>query len=75
MEEHISSLITEYNDFITLFFGLILVIGSIRNWNWLCDPTGKPHAPLLSRGSLRFIFFSCGVILIICGLYFLLQRF
>ena len=71
----IEKLISEYSDFIFALFGVLLVVGSIRNWDWLCDPTGKPHAPLMTRGLLRFIFFCLGIILIICELYFVINRF
>lgn len=75
MDEFITQLFKDYNDLIWLLFGCISVIGSAKNWNWLCDPTGKPHAPLLTRGLLRFIFFCLGLLLIGCSLYFLSKRF
>ena len=75
MDEIVTQLFTDYNDLIWLLFGFILVIGSRQNWDWLCDPTGKPHAPLMTRGLLRFIFFSLGLLLIGCSFDFLAKRF
>ncbi len=43
MDEIVTQLFTDYNDLIWLLFGFILVIGSRQNWDWLCDPTGKPQ--------------------------------
>ena len=42
----VEKLFVEWNDVICLLFGSLCIIGAIRDWNWLCDPTGKPHAPL-----------------------------
>ena len=49
-------------------------IGAIRDWNWLCDPTGKPHAPLLTRGLLRAVFLMLGTILVVCSVWLLVKR-
>ncbi|MCK0533942.1 MULTISPECIES: hypothetical protein [unclassified Anaerobiospirillum] len=72
MDDLITRLFSEYRDYIWLLFGLILVVGSVRNWNWLCDPVGKPDYLLLTRGMLRFIFFCLGILLIGCSLYFVI---
>lgn len=40
----VEKLFVEWNDVICLLFGSLCIIGAIRDWNWLCDPTGKPHA-------------------------------
>ena len=37
-------------DIVAAAFGLLLIVGSVRNWNWLCDPTGAPYAYLFGRG-------------------------
>lgn len=71
----IEQLMREHSDLLWILFGAILLAGSIKNWNWLCDPVGKPHFPLVARGILRFIFFWCGLILIFCGSYFAVGRF
>ena len=39
MDKYITQLFTDYNDVIWLLFGFILVFGSVKNWDWLCDPT------------------------------------
>ena len=59
---------------ICLLFGSLCIIGAIRDWNWLCDPTGKPHAPLLTRGLLRAVFLMLGTILVVCSVWLLVKR-
>ena len=74
-ESAISVLIKQYSDYIWIAFGVLLIVGAIQNWDWLCDPVGKPDFALKSRTILRIIFFGCGVILVGCGFYFVVQRF
>lgn len=38
-----------------------------------CDPTGKPHAPLLTRGLLRAVFLMLGTILVVCSVWLLIK--
>lgn len=66
-EAKLSAFIAEYDDYITILIGLVLIAGSVKNWDWLCDPTGKPDAHLLSRSMYRLIFGALGLILIFCG--------
>lgn len=68
MDKALTDFITEYCDYITLFTGIVLVVGAVKNWNWLCNPVGKPDAQLLSRGMYRLIFGALGLILIVCSL-------
>lgn len=67
MDKALTDFITEYRDYITLFTGIVLAVGAVKNWNWLCNPVGKPYAQLLSRGMYRLIFGALGLILIFCG--------
>ncbi len=67
MDKALTDFITEYRDYITLFTGIVLVVGAVKNWNWLCNPVGKPDAQLLRRGMYRLIFGALGLILIFCG--------
>lgn len=67
MDKALTDFITEYRDYITLFTGIVLVVGAVKNWNCLCNPVGKPDAQLLSRGMYRLIFGALGLILIFCG--------
>ena len=53
----------------SLVAGVVLLIGAILNWNWLCDPTGAPHSHRYGRGSRRVIFFLLGVALIVVGIW------
>ena len=66
MDKALTDFITEYRDYITLFTGIVLAVGAVKNWNWLCNPV-KPDAQLLSRGMYRLIFGALGLILIFCG--------
>lgn len=66
-EAKLSAFIAEYDDYITILIGLVLIAGSVKNWDWLCDPTGKPDAHLLNRGMYRLIFGALGLILIVCS--------
>ena len=40
--EQITAFLQEHWNWVTLVIGAVLLIGAIMNWNWLCDPTGKP---------------------------------
>lgn len=51
-----------------LVFGVLLLIGAIMNWNWLCDPTGKPDSHRYGRGSRRVFFFLLGIVLIVVSI-------
>ena len=55
--------------YVTLFFGALILLGSIFNWNWLCNPVGKPNSPRYGRGSRRVIFFLLGTVLIIVSIW------
>ena len=46
-----------------------ILVGAIRNWNWLCDPTGAPDSQRYGRKSRRAIFFLLGVLLIVVGIW------
>ena len=70
----VEKLFVEWNDVICHLFGNLCILGAIRDWDWLCDPTGKPHAPLLPRGLLRAVFLMLGTILVVCSVWLLLKR-
>lgn len=55
--------------YVTLFFGVLILLGSIFNWNWLYDPVGKPNSQRYGRGSRRVIFFLLGTVLIIVSIW------
>jgi hypothetical protein len=67
MDKALTDFITEYRDYITLFTGIVLAVGALKNWNWLCNPVGKADAHLLSRSMYRLIFGALGLMLIFCG--------
>ena len=58
--EQITAFLQEHWSWVTLIIGAVLLIGAIMNWNWLCDPTGKPDSHRYGRGSRRAIFFLLG---------------
>lgn len=65
----VEKLFVEWNNVICLLFGSLCIIGAIRDWNWLCDPTGKPSCAASTRGLLRAVFLMLGTILVVaaCG--------
>ena len=63
--EKIMAFLQEHWQIVTLAVGVVVLIGAIRNWNWLCDPTGAPHSHRYGRGSRRVIFFLLGIVLIV----------
>ena len=60
--EQITAFLQEHWEWVTLIMGIVSVVGSIRNWNWMCDPTGKPDSHRYGRGSRRVIFFPLGFV-------------
>lgn len=63
--EKITAFFQEHWYFVTLIVGVVILIGALMNWNWLCDPTGAPHSHRYGRGSRRVIFFLLGIVLIV----------
>ena len=63
--EQITAFLQEHWYLASVIIGVVILIGAIRNWNWLCDPTGKPDSHRYGRGSRRVIFFLLGVLLIV----------
>lgn len=67
--EKIMAFLQEHWYFATLAMGMLSLVGAIRNWNWLCDPTGKPHSNRYGRGSRRVIYFLLGIVLIVVSIW------
>lgn len=67
--EQITAFLQEHWNFVTLAIGVVILIGAILNWNWLCDPTGTRDAYRHSRGYRRVIFFLLGVLLIVVSIW------
>ena len=59
--EQITAFLQEHWYIASVIIGGVILIGAIRNWNWLCDPTGKPD-------SHRY-FFLLGVLLIVVSIW------
>lgn len=66
--EKITAFLQKNHNAVTLIIGIVLLIGAIMNWNWLCDPTGKPDSHRYGRGSRRVIFFLLGIVLIVVSI-------
>ena len=67
--EQITAFLQDYWYFVTLVVGVVLLIGDIMNWNWLCDPTGKPDSHRYGRSSRRVIFFLLGIVLLVVSIW------
>ena len=67
--EQIIAFLLFYWEWVTLIMGIVSVVGSILNWNWMCDPTGKPDSHRYGRGSRRVIFFLLGIVLIVVSIW------
>ena len=63
----ISLFLGENRGVVCITAGALFAAGAARNWNWLCDPAGKPYAHLLGRTGRRIFFFAAGCLLIACG--------
>ena len=67
--EQITAFLQEHWYIASVIIGVVILIGAIRNWNWLCDPTGKPDSHRYGRGSRRVIFFLLGFLLIVVSIW------
>ena len=67
--EQVTAFLQEHWYIASVLIGVVILIGAIRNWNWLCDPTGKPDSHRYGRGSRRVIFFLLGVLLIVVSIW------
>ena len=67
--EQITAFLQEHWYIASVLIGAVILFGAIRNWNRLCDPTGKPDSHRYGRGSRRVIFFLLGVLLIVVSIW------
>ena len=67
--EQITAFLQEHWYIASVIIGVVILIVAISNWNWLCDPTGKPDSHRYGRGSRRVIFFLLGVLLIVVSIW------
>ena len=42
--EQITAFLQEHWYIASVLIGAVILFGAIRNWNWLCDPTGTRDA-------------------------------
>ena len=66
--EPITAFLQEHWYIASVIIGAVILIGAVRNWNWLCDPTGKPDSHRYGRSSRRVIFFLLGIVLIVTSI-------
>ena len=66
--EQVTAFLQEHWYIASVLIGAVILIGAIRNWNWLCDPTGKPDSHRYGRGSRRVIFFLLGIVQIVTSI-------
>ena len=67
--ENITAFLLEYHNVVTLVIGVLLLIGDIQNWNWLCNPRGTPDVHRHGQGYRRIIFFILGILLIVVSIW------
>jgi len=67
--ESITVFLQEHWNYVLLIVGVVILVGAISNWNWLCAPTGAPDSHRYGRGSRRVIFFLLGVVLTVVGIW------
>lgn len=67
--EQITAFLQDHWYFVTLVVGVVLLIEAIMNWNWLCNPTGKPDSHRYGRSSRRVIFFLLGIVLLVVSIW------
>ena len=68
---------------VILIFGLLVIIGSIKNWDWLYKPDASYHnkwtmgqiSRYLGRGTARVIGCAGGLLLVIAGAYWIYAAF
>ena len=53
--EQITAFLQEHWYIASVLIGAVILIGAIRNWNWLCDPTGTPVSYTHLIGGLAFL--------------------
>ena len=49
--EQITAFLQEHWYIASVLIGAVILIGAIRNWNWLCDPTDRKSTRLNSSHS------------------------
>ena len=57
----------EHWHIVTLVVGAVLLMGAVRNWDWMGDPTGKPDSHRYGRGARWVTSFLLGIVLIVTG--------
>lgn len=67
--EQITAFLREHWNLVFVIIGAVILVGAIRNWNWLCDPTGTRDAYRHSRGYRRVVFFLLGILLIVVSVW------
>ena len=59
-----------YGELALLAAGAVCLAGAIRNWNWLCDPSGTRDAQSpFGRGGRRLAFGTLGLAMVVISLW------
>ena len=72
--EPITAFLQEHWYIASVIIGAVILIGAVRNWNWLCDPTGIRGAYRYSRGYRRVVLFLLGLLLIVVSIWGLVLK-
>ena len=66
--------IQEHGELALLTAGAVCLAGAVRNWNWLCDPSGTRDAQSpFGRGGRRLAFGTLGAALLVTGVWLLFK--
>ena len=72
--ETIQMWIQEHGELTLLAAGAVCLAGAIRNWNWLCDPSGTRDAQSpFGRGGRRLAFGTLGAAMLVIGVWLLVK--
>ena len=68
--EQITTFLQEHWYIASVLIRAVILIEAIRNWNWLCDPTGTRDCPPPGSRDIRpVVLFLLGVLLIVVSIW------
>lgn len=56
-----------YRNEIFFILGLLLLVGAVRNWHWVCDPLGTRVGYIWGRTVYRWLVGGTGILLMVFG--------
>lgn len=61
-------------ELVSLTVGAVCLAGAVRNWDWLCDPSGTRDAQSpFGRGGRRLAFGTLGAAMLVIGVWLLVK--